>query len=97
MTNQTFLHIDIVLKCIESGVFYCPAFFRGGNNDPASTFVLESMGACELIPIPGTNLYIYGLCQETNLKHTILHGFSYGMASASVRRSRLATAALVQK
>ena len=29
MTNQTFLHIDIVLKCIESGVFYCPAFFRG--------------------------------------------------------------------
>jgi len=39
-TNQTFLHIDLVLKCIESGVFYCPAFFRGGNNDPASAFVL---------------------------------------------------------
>ena len=32
---------------------------------------------------------------ETNLKCAVLYGFSYGMASASVRRSRLATAALV--
>ena len=53
-----FLHIDLVL--IESGVFYCSAFFRGGNNDLARAFVLESMGARELIPIPGTCLYIYG-------------------------------------
>jgi len=53
------LHIDLVQKCIQSGVFYRPAFFRGGNNDPVSTFVLESMGAHELIPIPGTCLYIY--------------------------------------
>jgi len=60
MTNQTFLHIDLVLKCIESGVFYSPTFFRGGNSDPASAFVLESMGTRELIPIPGTSLYIYG-------------------------------------
>ena len=59
MTDQTFLHIDLVLKCIESGAFCCPAFFNGGNNDPASAFVLESMGARELIPIPGTCLYMY--------------------------------------
>ena len=63
MTDQTFLHIDLVLKCIESGAFCCPAFFKGGNNDPASAFVLdevlESMGARELIPIPGTCLYIH--------------------------------------
>jgi len=61
MTNQTFLHIELVLKCTESGVFYCPAFFSGGNNDLASAFVLESMGARELIPIPGTSLCIYVL------------------------------------
>ena len=36
---------------------YFTAFFRGGNNDPASAFVLESMGARELIPIPGTSLF----------------------------------------
>jgi len=29
------------------------------------------------------------VCQETNLKCTMLHGFLYGIASASVRRNRL--------
>ena len=52
MTNQTFLHIDLVLKCVESGVFYCPTFFRGGN-----ALVWGSMGARELAPIPGTSLF----------------------------------------
>jgi len=42
-------------------VVYFTAFFRGGNNDPASAFVLESMGARELNPIPGTSLYIYAV------------------------------------
>ena len=44
-------------------LLYCPAFLRGGNNDPASTFVLDSMGARELIAIPGTCLYIYGTAE----------------------------------
>ena len=35
------------------------------------------------------------VCQETDLKHTMLYGFLYGMVSASVRRSRLAKAAPV--
>ena len=37
------------------------------------------------------------VCQQTNLKHAMLYAFSYGMASASVRRSRLAKAAPVWK
>ena len=37
------------------------------------------------------------VCQEINLKHAVLYGFSYGIASTSVRRSRLAKAVVVQK
>ena len=43
-----------------NGVFHYPAFFEGGNNDPANAFVLESMGSREMIPIPSTSLYICG-------------------------------------
>ena len=54
------LHIDFIQERTESGVFYCPAFFKGGNNDPANEFVQKSMGSHGMIPIPGTSLYIYG-------------------------------------
>ena len=46
-------------KRIVKGVFRYPAFFQGGNNDPANAFVLKLMGSREMIPIPGTCLYIY--------------------------------------
>ena len=60
-TKQTLSHIDILQKRIVNGVFYYPAFFEGGNNDPANAFVLEVNGSREVIPIPGTCLYIYVL------------------------------------
>ena len=37
------------------------------------------------------------VCQETNLNHAMLYGFSYGMVPSSVRRSRLAKAVPVWK
>jgi len=58
--NKTFLHIasDLVQKCMESDVFYCPTFFKGDNNDPTNAYVWESMSSCEMIPILGTCLII---------------------------------------
>ena len=43
--NQTLLHIDLIQEHSESVVFYCPAFFKEGNNNSANEFVQESMGS----------------------------------------------------
>ena len=66
LLRSVLLHIEFIQERTERGVFYCPAFFKGGNNDPANEFVQKSMGSREMIPIPGTRLVV-----RQNLLHTI--------------------------
>lgn len=66
-TNLVFFNVVLTLKPATSraipinkqnGIFHCPVFFKEGNNDPVNAFVWESMGAREMILIPGTCLHI---------------------------------------
>ena len=52
-------YIDILKKHIVSGVLLLSSLCQEDNNDLANAFVLELLGSREMIPIPGTRLYIY--------------------------------------
>ena len=78
------------------------ALFKEGNNDLANEFVQqESMGSCEMIPIPGTSLYIYDcacllILSSGTVNHTYMPYITYCITkvTASVYVSILGETAL---